>query len=205
MSLMGQLLSNMQSALASLASPSTTVRTGVQVKALKESGISSHHKSYAEVALADIIKAVQSVVADSFKSKSHDDYADTSVIIFGLPESKNDISKVCKLLEENIQSVVHVQRIGKLTKAMKPASKSDHPTSSRPVKVQLKSQEDKSWVLRNVKLLICAYGDSIMRIIKYLSSNELSNLKKFDRNHSCRIFSSNLNAFFSKLASGKNR
>ena len=75
-------------------------------------------------------------------------------MIYGLPESKNDIIQVYRLPEDDINSVVHVQRLGKTPSAS--SSFSNQPGSRsvcRPLKVELASNKDRDWVLRNDKML----------------------------------------------------
>ena len=78
----------------------------------------SNQKSFAQVASQDIVKAVQSALSDSLRTKDSDRRAGASIMIYGLPESnKSDVIKVRRLLEDKIQSVIHVQRLGKPTSA----------------------------------------------------------------------------------------
>ena len=70
-------------------------------------------KSYADIAATDIIQVVQNTVAQGFKTQKKDECVERTIVIYGLPESKNDIIHVCKLLEDDINSVVQVHRFGK--------------------------------------------------------------------------------------------
>ena len=96
-----QQISSMQSALAIFSSLSGAAQT-VQIN--KALDTSPQGKSYAAAASGDIFKAVKSTVAEGLRTKNQDNNADASVMIFGLPESKNDLAKVRRLLEDDVQS-----------------------------------------------------------------------------------------------------
>ena len=83
-------------------------------------------------------------------------------MIFRLPESKNDLAKVRRLLENDVQSAIYIHRLGK------PPSAGQHTSGqlSRPVKVQLKSANDKSWIVSNAKKLARPSSNSNIRITK---------------------------------------
>ena len=117
---------------------------------------------------------------------------DVSIIIFGPQESKTDINQVRRLLEDDIDSVVHVRRIGK-------SSKSGTKQTPRPIKVELIYVEDKNYVLHNSRMLINAFGDNNIRIARCLSTDDLDKLKNLRSECSCL---SNLSA---KVANGKNK
>ena len=143
----------------------------------------------------DIVKAVKSAVAEGLRKKNQDNNADAFVMIFRLLESKNDLANILRLLEDDIQSVIHVHCLGK------PPSAGQHTSGqlSRPIKFQLKSAYDKNWVVRNAKELVRASGNSSIRIAKCLIFAELDNLKKL------RQDCSSLNMSSSKLPNGKSR
>ena len=69
--------------------------------------------SNADKASKDLIKTVTSAVNDSRKRKINDERSDVSVIVFSLPESKKDTDNISWLLQDDIQSIVHVYRIEK--------------------------------------------------------------------------------------------
>jgi hypothetical protein len=155
-------------------------------------------KSYAEVTSMDIVKVVQNAVTDSLRSKNEDNLAMSSIIIFGLPESSNDLTKVRRLLEDDIQSVVRIQRLGKFSKPLRQQTGAN-VSIIRPLRVQLKQVEDRNWVLRNAGWLIRAFGNSNVHIAKCLTAKEIENIKKL------RIECSRLNSFVPKLDNGKCR
>ena len=159
--------------------------------------------TFAEVTSADIANVVQRDVSHSLRSKTDDDLANSSIIIFGLPESNNDLTKVRRLLEDDIQSVVRVQRIGKFSKPTQQVTDADKARKSsstiRPLRVQLKQVEDRYWVMQNAGSLIRAFGNSGVHIAKCLTTKELDILK------SQRSECSRLNSFVPKLNNGNNR
>ena len=79
-------------------------------------------KSYADIAAIDIIHVVQNAVAQGFKTQKKDDCVERTIVIQGLPESKNDIIHVRRLLEDNMSSVVQVHRFGKTPSASSSSS-----------------------------------------------------------------------------------
>jgi hypothetical protein len=162
---------------------------------------SSQQKSYAEVTSVDIFKkAVQCVVTENLKSRSNDDKADVSVMIFGLPESKSDVAKVKKVLKNDIQLIVYIQLIGKSTKhTSTTADQTLGCVTPRPIKVELKCIEDKNWVLHNAKSFVTAYVLSSIRIAKCFTLIEVEKLKKTRNDYS------HLNASSTKLVRRKNR
>ena len=115
---------------------------------------------------------------------------DILIIIFGQQESKNDINQVRRLLEDDIDSVIHVRRIGK-------SSNSGTKQAPRPIKVELKCVEDKNWVLHNSIMLINAFGDNNVRIARCLLTADLDKLKKL------RSECSHLNTSSAKVANRK--
>ena len=117
---------------------------------------------------------------------------EVSIIIFGLQESKNDINQVRRLLEDDIDSVIHIRRIGK-------SLKSGTKQAPRPIKVELKCAEDKNWVLHNSRMLINTFGDNNIRIARCLSTAELDKLKNL------RCECSRLNTSSATVANGKNK
>ena len=182
----------MQSALDVWSSSSGAAQP-VQVN--KALDMSPHGKSNAAAATVDIVKAVKSAVAEGLRIKNQDNKADASVMIFRLPESKNDLAKVRRLLEDDVQFVIKVHRLGK------PPSAGQHTSGqlSRPIKVQLKSANDKNWVVCNAKELAKASGNSSIRIAKYRTSAELDKVKKLRQDCSSLSMSS------FKLPNGKSR
>lgn len=139
----------------------------------------SIQKSFAQVASQDIVKAVQSALSDSLRTKDSDRRAGASIMIYGLPESnKSDVIKVRRLLEDDIQSVIHVQRLGKPASAQTATDgQPSRPPKPRPIRVELRSAEDKNWVLSNAALLIRAYGDANIHISKYFTAKEMEKVK----------------------------
>jgi hypothetical protein len=87
------------------------------------------YKTYAEAVSIDLCKAVKSAVSDSLKANKQNDHNYAAVIVYGLPETKNDLAAARKLLMDDIQSVIRVYRLGKPGKSS---------TASRPLKVELK-------------------------------------------------------------------
>ncbi len=137
------------------------------------------HKLCSNNSPKDIIQVVQNAVAEGFKAKKNDDSVERSVIIYGLPESKNDIGKVRKLLQDDVNSIVYARRLGKSSAASTPPSaQSGSSTSCRPLKVELCSNDDRDWILHNASRLIASYRSSKVHIAKYLSSSELEHVKQ---------------------------
>ena len=94
--------------------------------------------SYADIAAIDIIPVVQNAVAQGFKTQKKDGCVERTIVIYGLPESKNDIIHVRRLLEDDINSVVQVHRFGKTPSASSPSSDQPGPRSvSRSLKWNL--------------------------------------------------------------------
>ena len=127
---------------------SQTLNVNQSIQPATDTTHSEMGTSYAEVTSTGIIKAVHDAVSSSLKVKSADDRAEVSVMVFGLPESKLDMDNVSQLLNDNIHSIVHIQRIGKLPNSSK---------NPRPLRVELACKEDGIWVLRNAKSLLKAY------------------------------------------------
>ena len=111
-------------------------------------------KSYADIAATDSIQVVQNAIAQRFMTYKKDDCVERSIVIYGLPESKNDIIHVRKLLEDDINSVVQVHRFRKTPSALSPSYNQPRTRSvCCPLKVELASNKDRDWVLRNNKML----------------------------------------------------
>ena len=112
---------------------------------------------------------VKQVVSDSLRAQKREDKTDVSVIIFGIPESDNDVTIVKKLLGDDdvIDSIVSIIR-GKQHASERKNAK------VRLIIVELKRSSDREWVLHNARRLT---RGSRTRIAKYLSSTELDDLK----------------------------
>ena len=97
--------------------------------------------SYANVTEGDLANVVKSAVRDNIRTQSLDEKVGGAIVIYGLAESKNYLSKVYALLQCNKRDdyFVRVERIGKPITApnsnMKPENR-----KIRPLKVELKSQ-----------------------------------------------------------------
>ena len=109
------------------------------VESVDASKLNLPRKSYADIAATDIIQEVQNAVAQGFKTQKKNDCIEKTIVIYGLPKSKNDIIHVRKLLEDDINSVVQVHRFRKTPSA---SSSSNQPGSRSvccPLKVELAS------------------------------------------------------------------
>ena len=103
-----------------------------------------------------------------------DGCVEMSIVFYDLPESKNDINYVRRLLEDEMNSVAEVHRFGKTPSASlcsfnQPGSQ----TACHPLKVELASSKNRNWVLRNAKMLARAY----YVLQKFLSTSELEYVK----------------------------
>ena len=87
--------------------------------------------SYADIASKDLIKAVTNAVNDSLKVKINDERTDVSVMVFGLPESKKYTDNISWLLQDDVQSIVRVFRIGNPRK-VPPTSADQTPNVAPP-------------------------------------------------------------------------
>ncbi len=152
--------------------------------------------SYANVVSKDIEKVVHSAVAHSLKLISFDDKASTSVFVYGMSESKEDMKNVSKLLDDDkFHSIVQISRIGKFSNNSKKTSK----PLCRPLKVEFQYREDRDWVLRNSKSLINSSNNSQLRISRCLTASEQENVKKL------REKCDSLNKETTKCMDGKNK
>ena len=140
----------------------------------------------------DISKAVKRVVSESIKEQNNDGMINTSVIVYGMPESKHDLTEVRKLLEDD-DDVDSIRKISRLGKPLFAAAHTKSSMRIRPIKVELKSISDYEWVLRNARRLTCA---SKIRIAKCLSSSELESLRD------CRAECARLNESATKCNNG---
>lgn len=128
-------------------------------------------QSYVNAVSSNVKAAVKSAVVESLREQHHDRLVNESVVIYGMPEGKDDFSRVAKLLEDvNSEFIECVARIGKhsTSKLCKP----------RPIRVGLYDIQDKEWVLSNAHRLVKKLPTLKLRISKYLSASELSHLVK---------------------------
>ena len=144
-------------------------------------------KSYADITATDI-QVAQNAVAQGFKIQEKDDCIEKTIVIYGLPELKNDIIHIRKLLEDNLSSKFIVSEkllphhlllislvCGRSTDSpLKMTTKMD----DSPLKMKLAFNKDRDWVLRNAKMLTAAYKNGQVRIAKFLSTSELEYTKK---------------------------
>ena len=150
--------------------------------------------SYADIAS----KAVTSAVNDSLKAKINDERIDVSVMVFGLPESKKDSDNFSWLLQDDIQSIARVYRIGNPRKVPPiSADKTPNVAPPRPLRIEVRNKNYKNWVLRNAKFLARTYNQPGVRIAKCLTSVKMNAVKDL------RIECSNLNKSRANLSNSK--
>ena len=182
-------------------SDDTLLITGNQLSSQNSPAIpcpstASSKKSYAEAVSTDIFKVVQNAVSDSFKAKQLDDKINASVIIFGLPESRDDTYKVRKLLQDDdTQSIIRTYRLGKVSTGHLAANSK----VTRPLRVELKSIEDRNWVLQNSRWLVRTAKETHIRITKCLGASELDKMKLL------RSECAHLNKSLPKTRSGRDK
>ena len=63
-------------------------------------------KSYADIETIDIIQVVLNVVARCFKTQKKDNCFEKFIVVYNQPELTNKINHMCRLLEDDINSVV---------------------------------------------------------------------------------------------------
>jgi hypothetical protein len=161
-------------------------------------------KSYASVLnvnnsseRGELEKVVKSAVMEGVKAQKLDEKINSTIVIFGVPDTKNDVKRVYELLQcdDNDDYVIKISRIGKVG-----SEETTNATKrTRPIRVELKCRKDRDWVLENSKFLVRAFGDLKVRIAKYLDSNELLKLKA-TRNECTR-----LNSECNKLKDGRSK
>ncbi len=160
-----------------------------------QKNIKPDQMSYAQITSANLTAVVENAVNKSIMATHDDKLASTSVMIFGLTETRNDLAKVRRLLnDDGVNSIVRVQRIGKSPKRSDPLA-----PVSRPIKVELCSKEDCDWVLRNSKSLINKAQYAHVKISKCLNTQERQKLKEL--RDQCSL----LNIKAAKCSDGKNR
>ena len=71
-----------------------------------------------------------------------DDCVEKSIVIYGLPKSKNDIYNVRKLLENDINSVIQVHRFGKTSASSTFSNQPGSRSVCCPIKVELASNKE---------------------------------------------------------------
>ena len=137
----------------------------------------------------DLEKMVKQVVSDSLRAQKREDKIDVSVIVFGMPESDNDVTIVRKLLDDDdvIDSIVSITRLGKQYASEKKNAK------GQPIIVELKHPSDRERVLHNARRLMRGIRTCMA---KYLSSSEFDDLK--NRRVECH----RLNEYTAKLPDG---
>ena len=106
-------------------------------------------KSYSSVVSPDLVLVVKSVVADSFKEQRITNEYNSSVVIHGVPESKDDLIKVRDLfkLVNCADSLLNVFRMGKYNTP--PAGRKLY----RPLKLIFQSRGDLDYVLNYAKVI----------------------------------------------------
>ena len=120
---------------------------------------------------SDLKAVVKSAVVETFRAQEHDKKINNAVVIYGLPEGKDDAHRVAALLEDDgMEFISHMSRIGKqyLTSSAKP----------RPIRVDFYDTQDRVWVIRNARRLCKNVPKLKIRISNFLSAAELSNLAK---------------------------
>ena len=133
-------------------------------------------KSYATTVGCDLLSIVKSVVNESVKARRNKERDKSSVVMYGLQESNNDLAKVRGLHQvyDCADSVVRISRLGK------PVAGSDGANSKqkcRPLKVELWSQGDREFVLQQVKT-ICDSISGKLYVAKYLNAAYLAVVKE---------------------------
>ncbi len=130
--------------------------------------------SYASVVSSTLTDTVKKAVADSIKDRDSVLRDSSSIMIYGLTESRYDLQNVTNIF--NAISVsgcepVSCYRLGK---------RADDASSDRcrPLKVILSKPSDRSLVLLSAKKLKGHKSFSKVRISKYLSGEELDRLKQ---------------------------
>ena len=122
--------------------------------------------------MSNNVKAVvKSAVTETIRAHHHDLRISESVVIYGLPKGKDDLSRVSSLLEdEKLEFIAHVSRIGKLPTS---TTKSSKPC---PLRVDFSDIEDRNWVLNNARRLTGKLKNKKVRISKFLSMAELAHI-----------------------------
>ncbi len=127
--------------------------------------------SYADTVSSNIKAAVKSAVVETFREQHHDKKLNESVVIYGIPEGKDDVKRVAALLEDDyLEFIVHVHRIGKQSTV--------GSSKPRPIRVEFGDKHDREWVMSNARYLAKNLPGLKVRISKYLCAAELSILTK---------------------------
>ena len=94
-------------------------------------------------------KMVKYVVSDSLRAQKREDKIDVSVIIFGMPESDNDVTIEMTLLKDDdvIDSIDSITCSGKQHASERKNAKGRH------IIVELKRPNDREWVLHSARRL----------------------------------------------------
>ena len=85
---------------------------------------------------SNIKAAVKSAVVETFREQHHDKKLNESVVIYGIPEGKDDVKRVAALLEDNnLEFIVRVHRIGKQSTV--------GSSKPRPIRVEFGDKHDR--------------------------------------------------------------
>jgi hypothetical protein len=139
--------------------------------------IASNQASYAHVLTKDLSEVIKSTVAESIKSQQQSNRILSSLVIHGFPEKGDDFRDVQNLLKSlNCNdNIISLCRIGR-----PPVSSSGNTAPQvkcRPLKIELRSAADCSYILSRTKLLKKDASTSNIFISQWMSRSELEKVK----------------------------